>query len=52
MIVKLMNYIISKAPLRAITDQQLPIFSKLEALSNDEAVLRYRQALGGVFTLE
>jgi hypothetical protein len=33
-------------------DHEKPYFSSIEALSNDEAVMKYRQSLGGVFTLE
>ncbi|QGQ94775.1 phosphatidylserine/phosphatidylglycerophosphate/cardiolipin synthase family protein [Paenibacillus psychroresistens] len=52
MIIDLMNYIMAKGPLGMIMDHEEPLSLSITALSNDEAVMNYRQALGGVFSLE
>jgi hypothetical protein len=52
MIIDLLNYIMAKGPFSAIIYHKAPLFFPFEPLSNDEAVMNYRQALGGVFSLE
>jgi cardiolipin synthase len=50
--INLMNYIMAKGPLHLISDHEDPLFSSIEALSNEESVLQYRQAFGGIFSSE
>lgn len=52
MILNVINYIMAKGPLSVTIHQEDPLCSTIEALSNDEAVMRYRQAIEGVFLFQ